>query len=66
MTDSQVEHIFEPFFTSKRGQGGPGLGMTIVYNTVSKLQGHIQCTSEQGKGTTFIIELPAELQTLKR
>jgi len=62
MTDSQVEHIFEPFFTSKRGQGGPGLGMTIVYNTVSKLNGNIQCTSKLGEGTTFIIELPCELQ----
>ena len=65
MTDSQVEQIFEPFFTSKRGQGGPGLGMTIVYNTVSKLNGHIQCTSQQGEGTTFIIELPSELQAPK-
>jgi len=63
MTDSQVKHIFEPFFTSKRGQGGPGLGMTIVYNTVSKLNGHVQCTSQEGEGTTFIIELPAELRT---
>jgi len=62
MTDSQVEQIFEPFFTSKRGQGGPGLGMTIVYNTVSKLNGHIQCTSQLGEGTTFIIELPSEFK----
>lgn len=65
MTSLQVEKIFEPFFTAKRGQGGPGLGMTIVYNTVSKLNGHIQCTSQQGEGTTFIIELPSELQTPK-
>jgi len=62
MTNSQVERIFEPFFTSKRGQGGPGLGMTIVYNTVSKLNGHIKCTSQQGEGTTFVIELPFELR----
>jgi len=37
--------------------------MTIVYNTVSKLNGHVQCTSQEGEGTTFIIELPAELRT---
>jgi len=65
MTDSQVEQIFEPFFTSKRGQGGPGLGMTIVYNTVSKLNGHILCKSQLGEGTSFIIELPSELQAPK-
>jgi len=66
MTDSQVEQIFEPFFTSNRGQGGPGLGMTIVYNTVSKLNGHIQCISQKNEGTTFIIKLPSELQAPKR
>ncbi len=66
MTDSQVEKIFEPFFTSKRGQGGPGLGMTIVYNTVAKLNGHIECKSQLGDGTTFIIKLPSELQAPKK
>ncbi|MBW4661542.1 MAG: histidine kinase [Drouetiella hepatica Uher 2000/2452] len=51
--------IFEPFFTTKRGQGGSGLGLHIVYNLVTrKLGGTIQCKSQPGKGTTFVIKLP--------
>lgn len=51
--------VFEPFFTTKRGFGGTGLGMNIVYNTVSTtLNGTIECNSEVGKGTRFIMKFP--------
>lgn len=51
--------IFDPFFTTKRGQGGSGLGMNIVYKLVTeKLNGHIECASTQGVGTTFTIQIP--------
>lgn len=51
--------IFDPFFTTKQAQGGTGLGMHIVYNLVTqKLGGEIQCQSEMGKGTAFIVKLP--------
>jgi signal transduction histidine kinase/purine-cytosine permease-like protein len=51
--------IFEPFFTTKRGQGGSGLGLHIVYNLVTqKLGGTIQCESEFGGGTKFVVKLP--------
>lgn len=50
--------IFEPFFTTNK-QTGTGLGMHIVYNIVTqKLNGEIKCQSSQGKGVSFIIELP--------
>ena len=53
--------IFNPFFTTKRGQGGTGLGLNIVYNIVYKtLGGKIHCKSKEGKGTTFHIEFPVE------
>ncbi|MGB3558561.1 MAG: AAA family ATPase [Geitlerinemataceae cyanobacterium] len=54
--------IFDPFFTTKRGQGGTGLGLHIVYNLVTqKLHGTIECESQVGMGTKFIIKLPNSL-----
>lgn len=53
----KLNKIFEPFFTSKRGQGGSGLGMHIVYNLVTqKLGGSIKVSSEEGKGVNFRID----------
>ncbi|MBF0194470.1 MAG: HAMP domain-containing histidine kinase [Magnetococcales bacterium] len=53
------EKLFEAFFTTRRGQGGTGLGMHIVYNLVTKtLKGEIECLSSPGKGTTFKMTLP--------
>jgi signal transduction histidine kinase len=53
-----LSRIFEPFFTTQRGKGGSGLGLHIVYNLVSQqLGGTIQCESQLGKGTRFVIKL---------
>jgi signal transduction histidine kinase len=53
--------IFEPFYTTKRGQGGSGLGLHIVYNLVThRLNGHIECVSTPSVGTTFILQIPLE------
>lgn len=55
----EIQHrIFEPFYTTKRGQGGSGLGLYIVYNLVQKLNGKIECHSEVDQGTTFMIDIP--------
>jgi predicted ATPase/signal transduction histidine kinase/tRNA A-37 threonylcarbamoyl transferase component Bud32 len=55
-----LSKIFDPFFTTKRGQGGSGLGLHIVYNLVTqKLNGTIECESQVGVGTRFIIKLPS-------
>ena len=49
-----MSHIFEPFYTTKRGQGGSGLGMHIVYNLVThSLNGTINCHSQAGQGIQF-------------
>ena len=53
------KRIFDPFVTTKRGQGGSGLGMHLVYNLVTQaLNGSISITSEVGSGVEFVIVFP--------
>lgn len=55
----QIAHIFEPFYTTKFGQGGSGLGLYMVYNQVHKLLGgRLEVDSELGRGTCFHLVLP--------
>ncbi|MFO7560017.1 MAG: hybrid sensor histidine kinase/response regulator [Desulfobacterales bacterium] len=59
MQKKDLKEIFKPFFTTKRNQGGTGLGLHIVYNLVTQvLKGTIQCSSSLGEGTVFTIEVP--------
>ena len=59
MTGEVLRKAFEPFFTTRRGQGGTGLGLHIVYNVVTaRLGGTISVSSTPGLGTRFIIDLP--------
>ncbi|WP_133153794.1 ATP-binding protein [Vibrio sp. 10N.261.55.A7] len=63
MSKEVQESIFLPFFTTKRHNGGTGLGMHIVYNlVVQKLQGSISCESKEGEGTQFYITLPKSIE----
>jgi signal transduction histidine kinase len=50
--------LFEPFFSTKRGQKGTGLGLAIVKSIVEKHKGTISIESEVGKGATVKIMLP--------
>lgn len=60
MDPSTLEKMFHPFFTTKRGRGGTGLGMHIVYNlVVTGLGGQIEASSQPGHGTAFRISFPA-------
>ena len=54
-----MARIFDPFFTTKKANEGTGLGLSISYSIVEKLGGRIHVASEEGKGTTFTIRLPA-------
>lgn len=58
MNEETVSHIFEPFFTTKDIGKGTGLGLSVVYGVVSKHNGFVDVTSEEGKGTTFTIAFP--------
>lgn len=53
------ERIFEPFFTTKDRDKGTGMGLAISHQiVVEKHQGTIQCNSQLGEGTEFVLEIP--------
>lgn len=59
MNQDTLSKIFHPFFTTRRGNGGSGLGMNIVYNQITrKMQGTIEARSNPGEGTVFKILIP--------
>lgn len=54
-----AQHIFDPFYTTKRGKGGTGLGLFIVHNiVVNHLHGRIECIPRQPSGVTFELSFP--------
>jgi signal transduction histidine kinase len=54
-----LDRVFDPFFTTRRGQGGTGLGLNIVYNLVVKqFCGTISVRSTLGRGTRFTLRIP--------
>jgi PAS domain S-box-containing protein len=59
MDKETLEHVFEPFYTTKAVGKGTGLGLAIAYGIVKSHEGHITCESRPGVGATFAIYLPA-------
>ena len=62
MPEENLSKIFEPFFSTKERGQGTGLGLTITYGLVKKLNGNISVISKEMEGTTFIITLPIRMQ----
>lgn len=62
LTPEECERLFTPYYTSKAH--GTGLGLAIVQSIISDHGGRISVRSEPGRGTTFMIELPGNLDKL--
>jgi signal transduction histidine kinase len=59
IASEHVKHVFDPFFTTRLGQGGSGLGLHIVHNIVTNvLGGQIELHTVEGSGTSFVLNLP--------
>ena len=56
--DHMVEHIFNPFFTTKRQGQGTGLGLSTAYGIVAHHKGAIEFSTQTGRGTEFRVYLP--------
>ena len=65
MSEEVNKKIFDPFFTTRRPQG-TGLGMSISYGIITRHNGKINVTSEEGKGTTFNLSIPICKEAVKR
>ena len=55
ISENDMPHIFEPFFSTKEKTNGIGLGLAIVHGIIQNHKGKIEVKSERGKGTTFSI-----------
>ncbi len=63
MTKEIRDRVFDPFFTSKDVSRGTGLGLSICYAIVEQNGGHIEVSSEPGRGATFTMYFPGSLAT---
>ena len=55
-----LRRIFDPFFSTKEGEKGAGLGLSVAYGIVEAHDGRLNVHSEVGRGTTFTVRLPLE------
>ncbi len=60
-----LDKIFEPLFSTKRQEGGTGLGLFVVKRIVTEYNGKIQVGSAPGRGTVFTVRLPREALPLQ-
>ena len=58
------DKIFQPFYTSKLGQGGTGLGLSISLTLVERHGGTLRATDGPGGGASFVVDLPRHRGTV--
>ena len=60
ISEEDISHVFEPFFTTRPVGAGRGLGLSIAYGIVSNLRGRLVLSSTPGKGTVVEVRLPLQ------
>ncbi|MEH2240585.1 ATP-binding protein [Nostoc sp.] len=61
MSESVIQRIFDPFYTTKSVGKGTGLGLSISYQIITaKHGGTLECYSTSGQGTQFVIQIPVK------
>jgi signal transduction histidine kinase len=63
MPPDVADRAFEPYFTTRRGQGGTGLGLAVVYGFVRQTGGQVSISSRVGEGTRVEMLFPAMPET---
>ena len=56
--EDKINHIFEPFYSGKKEGYGVGLGLSVAYGIIQSHKGRLDVSSEEGKGTTFVVRIP--------
>jgi two-component system cell cycle sensor histidine kinase/response regulator CckA len=57
--EEDLKHIFEPFYSRKKlGRSGSGLGLTVIWGTVTDHDGYVTVESAERRGTTFSLHFP--------
>jgi PAS domain S-box-containing protein len=58
ISEEELPHIFDPFYSTRQNRGGTGLGLSIAHGIMADHGGNIDVRSIRGQGTTFILRFP--------
>jgi nitrogen-specific signal transduction histidine kinase/CheY-like chemotaxis protein len=61
-----MEHLFEPFFTTRRAQAGTGLGLAVVHSVLGDMGGAVDVSSRPGQGSCFRLYFPESKETASK
>jgi signal transduction histidine kinase len=56
--EADLKRVFEPFFSTRQGHGGTGLGLSVTYGMISEMGGEVTVSSQPNRGARFVVTLP--------